>query len=290
MRRLVSILLVLFVIATPAALTAATPGFSALVVFGDSYCDVGNIALATGGAIPGPAYFMGRFSNGPIWLDHVSGFLGLPLRPSLAGGTDYAFGGADVTAAVPTAEGPIPSIPQQVLLYLTANGGKADPNALYIIEGGGNDILNAPSGANPNTLGLEIATGIATSELLLRQAGAKHFVIPNLFNIGLMPAAAGNATFATAATNATNSWLTSFLAFEGLIGGVHILRVDVFSLMNAVKTDPTHFNFVNITAPCLVGTTPCPDPDHTLFWDAEHPTAFGHSFFAVVLENVLAAQ
>lgn len=62
---------------------AGSPKFDALVVFGDSYCDVGNLFLATGGAEPVAPYYNGRFSNGPIWLDHVAGFLGVPLQPSL---------------------------------------------------------------------------------------------------------------------------------------------------------------------------------------------------------------
>jgi phospholipase/lecithinase/hemolysin len=32
----------------------------------------------------------------------------------------------------------------------------------------------------------------------------------------------------------------------------------------------------------------CADPDHTLFWDVEHPTVFGHAFFAVLLESRLS--
>ena len=51
---------------------AAKPAYDNLIVFGDSYCDVGNIFLATGGAEPPAPYFAGRFSNGPIWLDHVA--------------------------------------------------------------------------------------------------------------------------------------------------------------------------------------------------------------------------
>jgi phospholipase/lecithinase/hemolysin len=34
----------------------------------------------------------------------------------------------------------------------------------------------------------------------------------------------------------------------------------------------------------------CADPDHTFFWDTHHPTEFGHVFFAVTLENVMAGQ
>jgi len=73
---------------------ATTPTYDKLIVFCDSYCDVGNIFALTGGAEPAAPYYNGRFSNGPIWLDHVAGFLGVPLKPSALGGTDYAFGGA----------------------------------------------------------------------------------------------------------------------------------------------------------------------------------------------------
>jgi len=279
------------------AAQAASPAFTGLYIFGDSYCDVGNIFTATSHAEPAPPYYNGRFSNGPLWVDHVAGYLGLPaLQPSLLGGTDFAFGGAQVTAPVTTPQGTIPSVPQQVALYLKAAGGKADPHALYILEGGGDDILNATSGS-PEELGYQIALGIAESELLLREAGARHFLIPNLFNVGLLPAAQANAAFATAASAAANRSLNTLLAFEGLLEDVHIVRLDVFSLLNAVQTDPTHFGFTNITAPCTTVPTPlnptppvCTDPDHTFFWDAEHPTEFGHAFFAVTVENTFATQ
>jgi phospholipase/lecithinase/hemolysin len=63
--------------------------------------------------------------------------------------------------------------------------------------------------------------------------------------------------------------------------------MDVFDLMNAVETDPTHFGFSDMTDPCLT-TSLCADPDHTFFWDIHHPTEFGHAFFAVTLENALS--
>jgi outer membrane lipase/esterase len=267
---------------------AATPTYDSLYVFGDSYCDVGNIYAATGGAEPAAPYYNGRFSNGPIWLDHVAGFLGLPLTASLLGGTDYAFGGAWVTAPQPIPGGFIPSVPQQVGLYLQHHGGKADPSALYIIEGGGNDILDTANGT-PGSLAYQIAVGIVESEQMLRQAGAKHFVIPNLFNVAILPAAAGNTVFAAAASTATDKYVNELLAPEQNLPGVHILRMDVFSLMNAVGKDPTHFGFADLTDPCLT-TALCADPDHTLFWDTHHPSEFGHVFFAVTLENVMVKQ
>jgi phospholipase/lecithinase/hemolysin len=152
---------------SPVAMQAANPHFTAIYVFGDSYCDVGNLFTATGGAIPAPQFYdNGRFSNGPIWLEHVASAWGLPMKPALQGGTNYAFGGAEVTADVPLGGGAvIPSVPHQVALYLSQHGGKADPNALYILEGGGNDIIDA-TGGSPRQLGLQIAIGTANNEPL----------------------------------------------------------------------------------------------------------------------------
>lgn len=269
---------------------AASPTYSAIYVFGDSYCDVGNIYFATHGAEPPAHYYMGRFSNGPIWVEHVASAMGLPMTPSLQGGTDFAFGGAWVTQPQVTPEGTIPDVPQQVGLYLSLHGGKADPNALYILEGGGNDIVgNLSSGISASQLGFEIAAGISEGELLLRRGGARHFLIPDLLNVGLLPAAQANPSYATAASVATNKSLNTLLAIESLLEGVRIRRLPVFALIQAVQADATHFGFTNITMPCLnpITLAECSDPDHTLFWDTFHPTEFGHADFAVTVETVL---
>ncbi len=285
--RWIPLILTCLALATRVA-QAATPTYDALYVFGDSYCDVGNLYLADGETYPPAPYYMGRFSDGPLWVDHVAGFLKVPLTPARLGGTDYAFGGAWATAPQPLGSGVIPSVPEQVGLYLQQHGGKADPNALYIIEGGGNDIVDTTTGS-PQALGSAIAQNLVASEIMLRQAGARHFVIPNLFNVGLLPVAQSKAAFASAATIAANKGLNQLLAPEEENSGVHILRMDVFSLMSAVQTDPTHFGFTDVTNPCLTNAL-CADPDHTFFWDTFHPTLFGHAFFAVTLENALSQQ
>jgi outer membrane lipase/esterase len=274
----------------PLTAHATTPTYDAIYVFGDSYCDVGNVYIATKGADPSAPYYNGRFSNGPIWVEHVAGYMNLPMKPYLAGGTDYAFGGAEVTAPVTTAEGTIPSVPQQVALYLSQHNGKADPSALYIIEGGGNDILNANATGSPQSLAFQIALGIADSEYLLRAAGAKSFLIPNLFDVSLLPIGKANASFNHQASLATNTSVNTLLAVEQLLEGIRITRIDIFDLLQAVVTAPTHFGFVDITDPCLnpVTNTICADPDHTFLWDTFHPTEFGHAFFATITEAALS--
>ena len=278
---------------SPITALAANPHFTAIYVFGDSYCDVGNIYAATGGADPDPHYyFSGHFSNGPLWLEHVSNAWGLPtMKPSLLGGNDYAFGGAEVTADVPLG-GPnfIPSVPHQVAQYLSDHSGKADPNALYVLEGGGNDIVNA-TGGSPQQLAYQIAVGIADAENQLRRAGARNFLVPNIFDLALTPIGRANGTFNTAAAIATNKVVGEMLALEELFPGVHITHLDAFDLFNSIlKTDPTNFGFTEVVKPCFdqVAFTVCTDPAHTFFWDDIHPTVFGHSFLAVTVETLYA--
>src|SRR3984957_13841874 len=82
---------------------AHAANFSAEYVLGDSLSDVGNVYIATKGTKPASPYVGGQFSNGPIWVQDLAARLGLPaLTPSLAGGSDYAFGHATTGSASQT--------------------------------------------------------------------------------------------------------------------------------------------------------------------------------------------
>ena len=95
-RSVVRGLLVLLLV-TPVAAPAFASPITQIVAFGDSLSDTGNDLIAFGS--PQPPYYQGRFSNGPNWIDDLAGKLGVPdPQPSLAGGTNYAYGGATATA------------------------------------------------------------------------------------------------------------------------------------------------------------------------------------------------
>src|ERR1700729_2911985 len=97
---------------------AHAANFSAEYVFGDSLSDVGNVYLATGKTKPASPYVNGQFSNGPVWVQDLAARLGLPaLTPSLAGGSDYAFGHA-TTGSTSTNNLDVPNLEQQVGLLL----------------------------------------------------------------------------------------------------------------------------------------------------------------------------
>ncbi len=141
-------------IAAPSVAATAPGEYSSLFVFGDSLVDAGNIAALTGGAVPNRSlgYFQGRFTNGYNYVDFINYQLfGAATKASLTGGNNFAFGGARV---VTDATDAIPDINPQIGAYVAARGPVADPNGLYILNAGGNDIfsLGRFAGGNPNAL------------------------------------------------------------------------------------------------------------------------------------------
>src|SRR6188472_2981783 len=67
-----------------------------MVVFGDSLSDNGNLYEFMKHQLPqDPPYFAGRFSNGPVWVEHLVASY-FPNDPS-SHLFDYAFGGAGVS-------------------------------------------------------------------------------------------------------------------------------------------------------------------------------------------------
>ena len=110
-----------------------------IVSFGDSLSDVGNTYLAAG-IPPSPPYYPGHYSNGPIWLEDLASSSGSrrPL-PSLAGGMDNAWGGAE-TGDGPLVHGHAQHRPQ-ISTYLATN--TLSSTQLITIWGGANDFLNA---------------------------------------------------------------------------------------------------------------------------------------------------
>ena len=67
--------------------------YGSVVVFGDSLSDSGNVA----GILPGVPAGNGFTTNpDPVWAEIVAETFGAPGTHSLAGGSNYAFGGACV--------------------------------------------------------------------------------------------------------------------------------------------------------------------------------------------------
>jgi outer membrane lipase/esterase len=114
---------------------AAGP-FTGVTAFGDSLSDSGNYSAGLG--LPVPL----RFTTNPghTAIEDVASFYGLTLSASATGGTNYATGSAGVVTNVPASPAFVPTETQQITSYLAANP-KLDPNRLYSVFGGANDIF-----------------------------------------------------------------------------------------------------------------------------------------------------
>ncbi len=287
---------------------ASASQFSKVVIIGDSLSDAGNLSLALNPQIQPPL----RFTTNPGLTapEMVAAGLGLPVTASLLGGTDYAFGGAGLVNN--SSAGPIPTLPQQLQMYLAANGGAADSHALYQVWGGANDIfyLTATS-TNPNVLSAGTLAAAQTELGLLgslHAAGAKYALVYNLPDIGKTPSGmAGGAAASAGATQLSalyNGQLNIGLS-QLSANGMNIIPVNTFALVNEVIANPAAYGFSNITAPaCGAGATSlvcgplgsglpysyASGTDQSYFFaDGVHPTqAADHLLSQAVLSEIAA--
>jgi phospholipase/lecithinase/hemolysin len=284
----------------------AASAYDAIYAFGDSLSDAGNNYALSGDKSPAAPYHNGEYSNGNVWLDTLATDLGLPaLTPSQIGGTDYAYGGAASGPTVFNTGGStdvMGATGQIAQFQATHPANKADPNALYTILIGGNDLLGIPSGATQaqgQTLLDDVVHNIDGAITTLAGEGAKNFLVLTVPDLGTTPAvvntgAAANATAITAALNgelvggnATSGVQSLAQLAAGAGAGVKINLFDTAALFDQIAANPASFGFSDVTDPCYDVTTKtvCANPNSYMFWDVLHPTAAGH----VLIGNGAAA-
>ncbi len=102
-------------------------------------------------------------------------------------GTNYAVAGA--TSASAAVGGPTGiNLPQQVGAFGAYTSGKADPNALYFVLIGGNDVRNAALyGDGPRPASRAACRPNSTSIQMLIAEGARNILVVNVPNVGIIP-------------------------------------------------------------------------------------------------------
>jgi outer membrane lipase/esterase len=271
------------------AAAAQSAPFDQVVVFGDSLSDNGDLSASLG--LPRL-----RFTTNPglVAVEDIAQRYGFTLQPSLAGGSDYAYGGAGLIQGVL----PVPTLGDQVSSYLGAHG-QADPHALYSIWGGANDIFahDASIAAGTQTLQTALPQVVAAAQLegqlldRLQSAGARTIIVFNLPDIGLTP---GGLPQDTTMVQAFNAQLNTEL--KGRHG---VVPVNTYLALHETIANPAAAGFSNVTSPACTSSTALlctpqtlvqPDAASThLFADDVHPTTAGHLRTAELVSSELTA-
>jgi phospholipase/lecithinase/hemolysin len=296
--------------AKPVAPTGAAPGapFSAMYVFGDSLSDTGNVSLATFGTVPvSPPYADRSFSNGPVWAQDVAQSIGLPaLMPSLAGGTDFAFGGAESGQTQVHALNPT-DLPSQFAQF-QAQVPSPQPGALYAVWIGSNDVLDIADNPSltPDQQQANVAAAVSNEASVidgLVAHGAQNLLVLNVPDLGQTPheQARGSVAAQSAQSLAAlyNQDLAQALQPLEASGQARIDLVDTFSALNQAVTNPSEFGFTNVTSPVWTGNLTDSNSgtlqatgaaqNQFLFFDSLHPTAQTHALLASGIEQSLTA-
>ena len=290
---------------------ASTEDFDRIFFFGDSLSDAGNIYASTGQSarapyeiIPSAPYRIGgfQFSNGKTWAQRFAQSMqsNRSGKASLdAPGTNgnYAFGGARARSGSGSLA---PTGQDQLNLYLADFNGAADPEALYVVQLGGNDVRDALELlASGDQLAAQqaIESAVAAEAGLVMQLhdiGARHFLIVNVPDIGLSPAirlaGPGAAFYATMLASSYNAGLDT--AVDGLQGlpEISIDRLNLFSILSGIAAAPADYGITDTESSCLVfyvkSGAKCSQPETYLFWDGIHPTARIHKIVGEAAESI----
>ena len=306
------------------------PAFSGVYVFGDSTVDPGNdlkvfdalarfpfVSLPNGAPTADKGYFEGRFSNGYNFADLISNkYLGLATEPTFPYGISkdilgvsfnfgsrpsghdlsFAYGGATVLGG----NDPAPKLHVQTQIYQDFD---VDPNALYVISIGANDVLSlVPTGGTPVT-GADadarltaIASELTQEVQGLLARGVRHIVVADIPDVGVTPAYNGAADEATRRSllsqyvQTVDARLQQDLAAISLPAGATVLDYSFQGYTDAAVANPAAHDFSNLTQALTSVQPSSPDPTGAgfLFFDKLHPTAQAHAQIAAQILDQLA--
>jgi phospholipase/lecithinase/hemolysin len=277
-----------------------------IVVFGDSLSDTGNLYEYMRHQLPmSPPYYEGRFSNGPVWIEHLAEHY-FPTHAK-AYVSNYAFGGAGVGSEEEAEDddvndGAMLNLDAEINSYLLAHDDKADPSSLYVVWMGSNNYLSLPENLDDE---LEFTIGgirRALDTLVLK--GAKHIMLVGVPDLGKIPMArefeyTKELSYLSSQHNLKLEEEVETRRVQNPDVQWILYQVDIL-LTNALEY-PAYYGFKNVTGTChdTEEYLPASSPsvlnmvsrvktrlrtadicDAYLFFDPVHPSGRSHQYIA----------
>lgn len=279
MRKILSIAAALLAFSTSYALAGTTTLFA----FGDSLVDGGNAQILTnagGGTWNDALYPTGQFTNGDTWATQLG------LAPSLAGGTNFAFGGARAV----TNRDPIPDLTAQIKAFRKSGFSTQDSAAAIWV--GGNDFLAlGPDASNKQALKTikRVVKSITKGVRTIARSGVGEVLVLGLPDFGVLPANAGDPQASARAslfTSIYNQTLQAALAkLDRRIRGT---QVSYFDTDSAFKQVIAGVPAPLVSVPCLAQPVQCAaSPTDYIYYDTVHPSAWVHTVLAGAVSSQL---
>ena len=280
MNFLEKVLLSFVLVLSQACATVLGDEYSEIVAFGASLTDGGNVYEASpevlGFNFPvSPPNYMGRFSNGPAWVDVLADLIGVD-RPSASetGGNNYAWSGA-TTGAVDNLFGVV-NLDSQVEEFL---GDKAiSGEELFVIPGWMS--LNGFSSRQPETANpAEAARKVATAIDDLASSGGSSFFLA----LGMTTSRTRELAPTMASFNET--LLEEIESLRIAHPHASILVFDPQPIVDSFFEDPASIGVRFVTGNACNDCTPdnpnpvqiAGNPNDYLYWEGNHFTEPGHA-------------
>jgi outer membrane lipase/esterase len=279
--------------AVPAAGAAdtATAAFQGeLFVFGDSLSDSGNAYALSGGLLPPSPPYAERFSNGPVWTEHLAEILHLDVDLATSLLDDPLANNQAVAGAFTderNSNSSIPSLAGTGILgqvsHFAAAGGRFRPRDVIVVWGGANNYIFDEFPSVPGAIGDLVA---AVEELAV--LGGRRFVVPNMPDLGRTPLVLGLGepypSILTGVTEQHNAALAAAMSEVAREDRLKILVLDIHAAFDDLLDNP--FILPNKAYPCigedLEPTHACDGgtENQAVFWDPLHPTTVAHNILA----------
>ncbi|PTR27337.1 thermolabile hemolysin [Luteibacter sp. OK325] len=255
-----------------------------IVSFGDSLSDTGNMFNESQWKLPGASWYLGRFSNGPTWIEHLAARTGLALN-------NWAIGGAQTKDAK---FGIIHGVGRQIdgFFNYAAKAKGYDPSrTLFTFLISGNDFVNDTKTA-PKI--------VEDQELALRRLvdhGARKILVVNLPDISVAPVFRLGRTDAGTILGKVeyyNHHIAQVVERVNATTPAEVRLVNARAYFDDVLKAPGRFGIANTKDSCLAIDSPsstsyikaqkrrpdCTDPSKYVFWDTLHPTTRVHELMA----------
>lgn len=323
----------------PAAFSAdEEERFNKLVIFGDSLSDQGRIREMVG-VVPGKHYFAGRFSNLRIWPDYLQESTGVSIQNfATAGSLSGQITGINFNKI----KGLARKITDGAALYLSGTlddqlekyrkvlTNNQHEKTLFAIWSGANDYLmyidhngiadrfldNPDCEVGYRTVIKRVTGNIEKAIRTLYERGARHFIIPNLPDLGALPRIIDNKTYRkdeprekrlvflsnklTTVSNDHNGVLRARInALREELAGISITLIDIareikdtsFALRHSIDLsfEDSH---ASIGKKCYRITSSCPfsqgqfeEDDEMFFWDDVHPSTHAHCRISWIIQK-----